>query len=303
LISRRAVTGVDETAEFWIREYRIDGFRIDEFKGINNWDFVREFRQRAEAAASGRPFIVIAEDSARRPEITQDIAAGGRVVNAMWDFDTPDEVRRLLSDHIWTQYGKPSRSARVRAMIVVDGMIDGDDWRMMWNAQQQKKQRAKFTDMAQRIVYGTSHDTQQFCEQRLYPYFMEQAHSKVGNSWGDPAIADAHPIVMEQVFSVFAITLTLPGIPMFLAGEEFADLHDRPHEDWRQKMADPCNWARADIPTHKALVDRVRKLIQLRAWEQCLQRNEVVFFGLSGGPGGDGFHPTFDENSGARVFA
>ena len=34
-------------AAFWIKEYRIDGFRIDEFKGIENWDFLREFRNRA----------------------------------------------------------------------------------------------------------------------------------------------------------------------------------------------------------------------------------------------------------------
>src|SRR5262249_31206370 len=50
-------------AEYWVREYHVDGFRIDEFKGIDNWDFVREFRRRAlvehQKLTPARPFIVI----------------------------------------------------------------------------------------------------------------------------------------------------------------------------------------------------------------------------------------------------
>ena len=32
-----------EMAEFWVDEYHIDGYRIDDFADINNWDFVQEF--------------------------------------------------------------------------------------------------------------------------------------------------------------------------------------------------------------------------------------------------------------------
>lgn len=293
-----------EMAAFWIREYHIDGFRIDEFKGIENWDFLREFRNRAwtvqQETFPGRPFIVIAEDSARRPEAAQDITVGGKVTDAIWDFDFRDEVRRLCSNTISTKWGKPSRSARVQGIIRGDGLINGDDWRTMWNDVTKKRERARYGDMSQRIVYVTSHDVEQSAEQRLYHHFLDQFQWRWGNDWGPSAIADSHPAVMEQIFSAFAIMLTTPGIPMFLAGEEFADLHDIPHSDWRQKMSDPINWGRVKVPTHKELLDRIRPLIKLRLSEPCLQRNEVWFFGFGLR---DGFHPTFDENDGERVFA
>ena len=98
---------------------------------------------------------------------------------------------------------------------------------------------------------------EQFAEQRLYSYFLEQFKGKQGRDWGGPAIADSHPLVVEQVVSAFAIMLTTPGIPMFLAGEEFADLHDIPTSDWRQKMSDPISWGRRSIPGHKEVLDRV----------------------------------------------
>jgi hypothetical protein len=188
----------------------------------------------------------------------------------------------------------------VQGIIRGDGLIDTDDWRKMWNDVTKQNENARFGDMSQRIVYPTSHDVEQYREERLYNYFLERFKWKWGVDWGDPAVADSHPMVIEQIFSAFAITLTTPGIPMFLAGEEFADLHDIPPSDWRQKMQDPINWNRLNIPTHRAVLDRIAPLIALRVSEPCLQRNEVWFFGLNGG---SGFHPSFDENDGERVFA
>ena len=154
----------------------------------------------------------------------------------------------------------------------------------MWNGVTGQAERAKFGDMSQRIVYVTSHDVEQDSEQRLYPYFLAPLQEEKGSDWGGPAIAGSHPKVAEQIFSAFAIMLTTPGIPMFLAGEEFADLHDIPHYDWRQKMSDPINWGRRNIDAHKEILDIIRPLIQLRVSEPSLRRNEVKFFGLRAAP-------------------
>ena len=268
-----------DMAAFWINEYHIDGFRIDEFKGIDNWDFIREFRHHTwqvhQAAFSGRPFLVIAEDSWRRPEITYDHGPD-TIVDAMWDFDFRDEVRRLVTNRIESTQSHP-RSERVSALI--SGNRVWNDWDKTWR-------QASFSDLARRITYNTSHDVERQTEQRLVPYFRT-----------DTFLA---PFAWDLAHATFALMLTTVGIPMFLAGEEFGDLHDLPHEDWRQKMSDPVDWQRASLPGHRELYQRVQQLVQLRRNHPALQRNEVGFFGF--GPFG-GFHPQFNDNDGPRVFA
>ena len=97
-------------ADYLIAEYHVDGFRIDEFKGINNWEFIQQFRERSwetqQTLFPGRPFIVIAEDSSRRAIITHpsdNNPNGRKVTDAMWNFNFRDEVRRSLQDTIHTE--------------------------------------------------------------------------------------------------------------------------------------------------------------------------------------------------------
>jgi 1,4-alpha-glucan branching enzyme len=303
-------------AEYWIKEYHIDGFRIDEFKGIDNWDFIRDFRNHSwrvhQAAFPGRPFIVVAEDSWRRPEITQDLGRG-KTVDAMWDFDFRDELRRLAGNRIYTSLGQASRLERVRAMITGNRCWDdmGKRWRQRWVGDNQWVDTG-FEDMAQRVIYNTSHDVERWHEQRILPYFIDELkwdwshwnHDQADKNLHLKALQQAHNDVLvafEQVYATFALMLTAPGIPMFLAGEEFGDLHDIDHSNWRKKMSDPIDWRRAQDPGHKELRARVKELVWLRRRHSALHRNEVEFFGLDGDTWG--FCPGFDENDGLRVFA
>jgi 1,4-alpha-glucan branching enzyme len=280
-------------AKYLIKEYHIDGFRLDEFKGIDNYDFIREFTRRAHDihrnAFPGRPFIVIAEDSWRRAGITEVPPSGTPVVDSMWDFAFRDDIRRLVSNTLWTALGNAARSKRVRRLFTIG------DTSLFWPGEEDRGKQL-FTDLSKHVVYPTSHDVEKDDEQRLSTYFSQKLREA---GWAE---ADISGIAFEQVHSAMALTLTAPGIPMFLAGEEFGDLHDTDRKDWRQKMSDPVDWYRQDLPSHANLLRRVRQMVGLRTSHRALQWNDTTFFGFSSSQG-PGFHPTFDENDGERLFA
>jgi 1,4-alpha-glucan branching enzyme len=81
---------------------------------------------------------------------------------------------------------------------------------------------------------------------------------------------------------------------MFLAGEEFGDVHDQSNSNVNLKQEDPVQWLRAALPANAALAASVAALVRLRTSHPALGRNEVSFFY---------FHPRFDDNGAPRVFA
>ena len=289
-----------EMAAYWISEYHIDGFRIDDFADIGNWDFGQAFRERAWAASgalSNKPFIVIAEDSGRSFRSTDSDAHNGKpVVDAIWNFGYRDEVRRLAKDQIDTAYGQPSRSDRVRHLLSKDGV---------WNAYGAGSFDPGYADLACSIDYVTSHDVQDaprlmndllgsiLRDQSLGNGDVHDVRAVVDGSPTDARVVGAVSFALYRVLGVFSLLMTSVGIPMFLAGEEFADVHDLNYANTDRKQQDPVQWLRASLPGHSDLLANVSKLIALRVTHAALQRNEIDCFY---------FHPQFDDNQGSRVF-
>ncbi len=296
-----------QMAAYLITEFHADGFRIDEFKGINHWEFIQQFRDHAwhvqQQAFPDRPFIVIAEDSWRRPVITQangDNPNARKVTDSMWNFGFRDELRRTFSGHLSTQWGEPSRSERIRGLI--SGAQVWDDWN--------RRSGPGFHDLSQAVNYLTSHDVEKDEEQRIMNYLLAPLLEAQGyrgtvddirwvadhlDSDADDQQRFVHGLALERLRSAFCLLLTSVGIPMILAGDEFGDVHDLDHRNWRLKMSDPVDWERLDgSPNNRDLWERVAALIALRTTHPALGRNETVFLH---------FHPDFDQNQGARVFA
>ncbi|MGP0070108.1 MAG: alpha-amylase family glycosyl hydrolase [Isosphaeraceae bacterium] len=294
-----------EMAEFWVDEYHIDGYRIDDFADINNWDFVQEFHDRASAKSQSlfptKPFWVIAEDSNRRFVTTgndPENPNGRKVVDAIWNFGYRDEIRRLLTNSIDTVFGQASRSSRVEHLISNMGVWN--DWPKQFDP--------GFADMACSVAYITSHDVAD--APRLMNILLGPMLQAAG--LGDGQIdsvkaavdgadmssdATLHSTVQGgamRVFGGFAILMTSVGIPMFLAGEEFGDVHDTSYTDVNEKQEDPVQWGRAQFTANSQLKANVAKLIGLRTSHPALQRDEVECFY---------FHPQFDSDDAPRVFA
>lgn len=293
--------------EYWVEEYHVDGFRIDEFKGADNWNFVQRFRDRTHAAhnelASDRPFLVVAEDSHGRAQIVrdhEDNPDGRSVVDAMWNFDFQVEARRVLRDGIEFNEDGPARSERLQALITNDRTYDG----------RTEELGRGFDDLSQAVNYITSHDVGAEGDQRLMNFLFgsmvadrglgDGAFENVGYlidnlvTAGDGVQIDAHTEAIDRVRGAFAILLTSVGIPMILAGEEFAEIHDLDYENWQRKMEDPVDWSRREYPGHDALHEAVRDLIHLRTSTAALQRNEVEFLHV---------HPETDDPDGPAVVA
>src|SRR5690606_39610089 len=64
-------------AELWIRDYHLDGLRLDATHAIHDQSpthLLEELRERALAAAGGRRILLVAEDGLNRAHLTREAA-------------------------------------------------------------------------------------------------------------------------------------------------------------------------------------------------------------------------------------
>jgi pullulanase len=116
-----------------------------------------------------------------------------------------------------------------------------------------------YADLAQAVIYLTSHDVEGFRNERLSNFFMNSG------------VAD----VEKRTKLAFACLLTAVGIPMILAGDEFADQHDlfdaNGHVTQNDgKQVDPVNFARLGDDWSTRIKAYVSRLIKLRTTYDAL---------------------------------
>lgn len=80
-------------AEMWVREYRVDGLRIDAVHAISDKDFLRELAERAHQAAEGRELHLILENENNEASLLQ----GERGFDAQWNDDLHHCLHVLLT--------------------------------------------------------------------------------------------------------------------------------------------------------------------------------------------------------------
>jgi 1,4-alpha-glucan branching enzyme len=222
------------------------------------------------------------------------------VVDAIWSFTYRDDARRFLTNSVSTVFGQPSRTDRLRALVSATGCWD--DW--------QHALRPGFTSLTQAVPYITSHDVSDGWRWMTVSVLEELRGRGVLDTslpaWeaarrvvdiedgGTPGLNAVREAALVRTMSAFVLLLTSVGMPMFLAGEEFADTHDTDPNDAKVKMSDPINWRRAENPQHAAMLQRVSQLVALRKAHPALQREAFALFYT---------HPAFDQDGAPRVFA
>nr|MBA2637733.1 malto-oligosyltrehalose trehalohydrolase [Solirubrobacterales bacterium] len=183
-------------AEGWVRDFHLDGFRLDAVHAVFDAGAHHVMAAFAERVRAVRPdALVIAESGMNDPKVTRPVALGGFGHDAAWADDFHHALRTLITDErdgYYAEFGRVADLAKAfRRPFVHDGA---------YSAFRSKRFGAPAPDRP----------PQQFV-------VFDQNHDQVGNrAFGDRLPAPARPL------AAFC-TLLSPFTPMLFMGEEYGE--------------------------------------------------------------------------------
>lgn len=268
-----------DNALMWLRDYHLDGLRIDAVHAIVDTSAVHFLEQLAGEvedleAHEGRHMVLIAESDLNDPRIVRSPRQGGYGINAQWNEDFHHALHAFLTgeqDGYYEDFGQLSNIAKSMTQgFVYDGRYS----------------RYRHRSHGRPAVGISGH--------RFVGCL--QNHDQVGNrAMGERT---AHLLSPAQLKIGAALVMTAPFIPMLFQGEEWAALtpfmYFTDHQDadlgeavkrgrsdefasfgWEpDKLPDPqeeetfrrskLNWDELQHNPHKNILDWYRFLIKLR---------------------------------------
>jgi maltooligosyltrehalose trehalohydrolase len=284
--------GSDEVRDFligsalaWLRDYRLDGLRLDAVHALVDTralHFLEELSTAVDglAAALGRPLFLIAESDLNDPRTTAPREAGGLGLHAQWNDDFHHAVHTAVTGESQGYYADfAAAGPGALAKVLTHGFFHDGSWSSF---------RGRH--------HGRPLDPATFSASRLLGY--AQTHDQVGNR------ATGDRLTPAQLGAAAALVLTSPFTPMLFMGEEwgagtpwqfFTD-HDDPElaaaitrgrrrefaaHGWAEEdVPDPqdpatrdrscLDWTEPDRPGHRELLEWYRALIALRRSEPAL---------------------------------
>jgi maltooligosyltrehalose trehalohydrolase len=275
-----------DNALMWMRDYHIDGLRLDAvhaFVDRSAIHFLEQLASEVETleAEIGRPLVLIAESDLNDPRVVTPREAGGFGIDAQWSDDFHHALFAVLNpaerNGYYADFGSLAQLAKaLEQTFVYDGIYSG----------------------YRRRIHGRP--TGALSQHRFLGYI--QTHDQVGNR----AVGDriSHTAGLERAKIAAAIYLLSPFVPMLFQGEEWAASspfqYFADHEDkelarlvsegrkreffafgWAPEMIpDPENpetyeasklkWKEVDDREHAEMLDWYRALIRLRRTARCL---------------------------------
>jgi maltooligosyltrehalose trehalohydrolase len=205
-----------DNALMWLRDYHVDGLRVDAVHAIHDLTpvhFLEDLSRAVHgfAATTGRALALIAESDLNDPRVVHSLDAGGLGMDAQWSDDLHHALHAALTGETSGHYRDFGRLADVakalRHAFVFDGQIS--------------RQRGRRHGQPPLGLPGD----------RFLGYL--QTHDQVGNRAGGERIG--HLVGRRRQKIGAALVLTGPFVPMLFQGEEWAAsspfLYFTDHED------------------------------------------------------------------------
>ncbi|MYW49779.1 malto-oligosyltrehalose trehalohydrolase [Streptomyces sp. SID161] len=258
--------GSDEVRAFltgsalaWLRDYRIDGLRLDAVHALYDTracHFLEELSAAVDALAGevGRPLFLIAESDMNNPRFITARAEHGLGLHAQWNDDFHHALHTALTGEAQGYYADFAREPFAALTKTLTG-----GW---------------FHDGTYSSFRGRRHgrplDRARVAGHRLVGY--SQTHDQVGNrAQGDRLAARLSPGLLACAAT---LTLTAPFTPMLFMGEEWAagtpwqfftdhtdpELADAVRRGRRREFA-AHGWAEEDVPDPQDPTTRERSCL------------------------------------------
>ncbi|MBV9157491.1 MAG: malto-oligosyltrehalose trehalohydrolase, partial [Acidobacteriaceae bacterium] len=190
-----------ENAAYWIREFHLDGLRLDATQDIHDESephILAEITQAARAAAGDKPIVLIAENEPQCTRLIKPIEHGGFGIDALWNDDYHHTAMVALTGKADAYYSDYRGTAQELLSAVKYGYLYQGQW-YRWQAKRR----------------GTS----ALGVRRAAMINFIQNHDQVANSGRGQRV---HELTSPGMFkAVVALSLLAPGTPMIFQGQEF----------------------------------------------------------------------------------
>jgi maltooligosyltrehalose trehalohydrolase len=194
---------VCDNARMWLRDYHLDGLRIDAIQAILDTSAVHVLEQLAEEvdaleAELGRHLVLIAESDLNDPRVVRPRQAAGYGFDAQWADDFHHALHTVLTgerDGYYADFGTLADLAKALAhAFVYDGRYSG--------VRRRRHGRAPVGLSGHRFVVCL------------------QNHDQVGNRARGERLS--HLVTVQRLRIGTALVLTAPFVPLLFQGEEWA---------------------------------------------------------------------------------
>ncbi|MGW1951250.1 malto-oligosyltrehalose trehalohydrolase [Streptomyces sp. NPDC001920] len=251
-----------QSALAWLRDYRLDGLRLDAVHALVDTracHFLEELSTAVDSfsAGVGRPLFLIAESDLNDPRLITSRDEGGLGLHAQWNDDFHHALHTALTGESQGYYADFARAPMAALAKTLTG--------------------GYFHDGTYSSFRGRSHgrplDRTRVAGHRLLGY--SQTHDQVGNrAQGDRLAAALLPGSPGLLACAATLTLTAPFTPMLFMGEEWAagtpwqfftdhtdpELAEAVRRGRRREFA-AHGWAEEDVPDPQDPATRERSCL------------------------------------------